>query len=37
MAKGNNVSEVALQCGFNSPSYFTRCFKAEYGVAPSEI
>ena len=37
LREGNNVSEVALQCGFNSPNYFTRCFKAEYGVAPSEI
>ena len=34
---GQNPTEVALQCGFNSPSYFTRCFKAEYGLLPSEI
>jgi len=34
---GNNVTEVSLQCGFSSPSYFTRCFKAEYGVLPSEV
>ncbi|MBQ9362867.1 MAG: helix-turn-helix domain-containing protein, partial [Bacteroidaceae bacterium] len=32
-----NVTEVSLQCGFSSPSYFTRCFKAEYGVLPSEV
>lgn len=34
---GHNASEVAMQCGFNSPSYFTRCFKAEYGILPSEV
>ena len=33
---GHNATEVAMQCGFNSPSYFTRCFKAEYGILPSE-
>ncbi len=33
---GKPVSEVAMQCGFNSPSYFTRCFKSEYGILPSE-
>lgn len=34
---GHNPSEVSMQCGFNSPSYFTRCFKAEYGILPSEV
>lgn len=34
---GHNASEVSMQCGFNSPSYFTRCFKAEYGILPSEV
>ena len=34
---GHNATEVSLQCGFNSPSYFTRCFKAEYGMLPSEV
>jgi len=37
LRSGINVSEVALECGFNSPSYFTRCFKAEYGILPSEV
>ena len=34
---GTAINEVAMQCGFNSPSYFTRCFKSEYGILPSEV
>ena len=34
---GRNATEVSMQCGFNSPSYFTRCFKSEYGILPSEV
>lgn len=34
---GHSASEVSMQCGFNSPSYFTRCFKSEFGILPSEI
>ena len=34
---GLNISEVSLLCGFNSPSYFTRCFKNEFGILPSEV
>ena len=30
------VSEVAYAVGFNSPNYFTRCFKAEFGATPRE-
>ncbi|WP_026811577.1 hybrid sensor histidine kinase/response regulator transcription factor [Arenibacter latericius] len=30
------VNEIVYMVGFNNPSYFTRCFKAEYGVPPSE-
>ena len=30
------LSEIAFQTGFNSASYFTKCFKDQYGKAPSE-
>ena len=29
-----NISEISYQLGFTSPRYFSRCFKAFYGVAP---
>ncbi len=31
------ISELAYEVGFNDPKYFSRCFKIEYGVAPSEF
>ena len=30
------VSEVAYRTGFSSPAYFSKCFKAVYGVTPTE-
>lgn len=30
-----NVSEVAYQLGFNSPKYFSKYFKEEFGILPS--
>ena len=33
--EGNHsLTEIGYMCGFNSPSYFYRCFKAQYGVQP---
>lgn len=29
-----NISEISYQLGFTSPRYFSRCFKAFYGVSP---
>jgi signal transduction histidine kinase/DNA-binding response OmpR family regulator len=30
-----SISEVGYLVGFNDPSYFTRCFKQEFGCSPS--
>lgn len=32
-----NISEIAFAVGFNDPKYFSRCFKAEYGMTPKEF
>ena len=32
-----NVSEVAYEVGFTAPSYFTKCFKDEFGISPSDL
>jgi AraC-like DNA-binding protein len=32
----HNISEVAYQSGFTSPSYFSKCFQKKYGCLPSE-
>jgi signal transduction histidine kinase/ligand-binding sensor domain-containing protein/AraC-like DNA-binding protein len=31
-----NISEIALEVGFNNPSYFAECFRKQFGVAPSQ-
>lgn len=31
------VSEACFQVGFSSPSYFAKCFQAQFGVAPAEF
>ena len=32
-----SISEVAYEVGFTSPSYFTKCFRDEFGASPSEL
>lgn len=34
-SQGRSVSEVAMACGFNDFSHFSRAFKAQFGFAPS--
>ena len=36
-ATGKSVSEVAYEVGFTAPSYFTKCFKDEFGISPSDL
>ena len=31
-----NISEIAYATGFNSPNYFSRCFRRFYGKSPSK-
>ncbi|MGM9766962.1 MAG: two-component regulator propeller domain-containing protein [Candidatus Cryptobacteroides sp.] len=36
LSEGMNVSEAAYAVGMSDPNYFTKCFKAEFGITPSE-
>ena len=36
LAQGHAVSETAYCVGFESPSYFGKCFKEAYQITPSE-
>ena len=31
-----NVSEISYKVGFENPFYFSKCFKAQFGVSPSQ-
>ena len=33
--QSGNISEIAFETGFNSPTYFSKCFKEIYGILPS--
>lgn len=30
------ISELSMEVGFNTPKYFTKCFKKEFGMLPKE-
>ena len=34
--QNRSISDVAFDSGFNSPSYFTKCFHKKYGALPKE-
>jgi signal transduction histidine kinase/DNA-binding response OmpR family regulator len=36
LSQGETATQVSYQVGFESPSYFSQCFKEQYGVTPSE-
>lgn len=33
----NRVSEICYMVGFNSPSYFSKCFQKQFGVLPKDF
>jgi AraC-like DNA-binding protein len=33
--KSANISEIAYEVGFTTPSYFTKCFQEQFGCTPS--
>ncbi len=35
--KNFNISEIAFESGFNSPSYFSKCFQKRFGILPSDF
>lgn len=35
--KAGNIAEIALEVGYNNPSYFARCFQLRYGCSPSRF
>lgn len=35
--KTKNISEVAFECGFVSPSYFSKCFQDTFNITPSQF
>ena len=37
LMKGGKVSDVAFDCGFNDPSYFSQRFKLHYGLSPTKF
>ena len=32
-----NISEIALEVGFDNPAYFSECFKKQFGITPSKF
>ncbi|TQV89517.1 ATP-binding protein [Aliikangiella coralliicola] len=36
LAKGHQITQVSLDVGFTTANYFSQCFKAHYGMSPSD-
>lgn len=37
LLSGEKVSQVAFECGFNDPSYFSQRFKHHFGLSPTQF
>ncbi len=33
----DNIAQIALETGFNNPSYFSKCFYRRFGILPSDF
>ena len=36
-ASDMTVAEIAYEVGFSSPSYFTKCYKEQFGESPTDF
>lgn len=37
LAAGSSVADATFRVGFQAQSYFAKCFKAQYGITPSQV
>lgn len=37
LLSGAKIAQVAFDCGFNDPSYFSQRFKHHFGLSPSQF
>lgn len=37
LATEKTISEIAYEVGFSSPPYFSKCFRDEFGITPTEL
>lgn len=37
LKQGESIADAAFKVGFETPSYFTKCFKETFGIKPSEL
>ena len=33
----SRINEICYMVGFNSPSYFSKCFQKQFGVSPKDF
>ncbi len=37
LSQDDTISEIAFKTGFSNPSYFSKCFKKEFDISPSDL